>query len=265
LSYADDTLLFLRDTGDLQRMQRHLALYSSASNSKINFHNAFSLSGKNVNSLWLTDLLPLGVDKIWCKQDAEPIIYLGLSLVQSITQRESFFVSFLGNLKTTAELHSRRSLSILGRATVANSLILSKCWYRVRVLPLTKKQLVSIRSVIQSFISGSVFPAISWRIMTAPKKAGGLGILDPELQQCALYLRWLHPLLSSSTPRSIVHDFLAAYFQDCAGTDKLAIGLYFPRARTPVPPGTSINTYSILCRTMDSIPTKVHTYFGLSI
>jgi hypothetical protein len=190
LSYADDTLLFLRDTGDLQRMQHHLALYSSASNAKINFHKvrALSLSGKNVNSLWLTDLLPLGVDKIWCKQDAEPIIYLGLPLVQSITQRESFFVSFLGNLKTTAELHSRRSLSILGRATVANSLILSKCWYHVRVLPLTKKQLASIRSVIQSFISGSVFPPISWRIMTAPKKAGGLGILDPELQQCALYL-----------------------------------------------------------------------------
>jgi hypothetical protein len=55
LSYADDTLIFVKDALDLSRMELHLNNLSLASNAKIDFHKirALSLSGRNVNHYWL--------------------------------------------------------------------------------------------------------------------------------------------------------------------------------------------------------------------
>ncbi|OBZ81155.1 Transposon TX1 uncharacterized protein, partial [Choanephora cucurbitarum] len=119
LSYADDTMVFLRDHQDLLRLRAHLDSYCKASNAKINF--------SKVRALSLSGLTDLDIHKIWNSTDSDPIIYLGYPLIQSLHQRNTFFSSFIGSLKTVVDAHSNRNLSILGRATVANALILSKC------------------------------------------------------------------------------------------------------------------------------------------
>ncbi|CEP08781.1 hypothetical protein, partial, partial [Parasitella parasitica] len=67
LSYADDTLVFLRDTDDLRFLVEHLNAYSEASNAKINFHKtrAISLSGVDITPHWLTALAPFDISQIW--------------------------------------------------------------------------------------------------------------------------------------------------------------------------------------------------------
>ncbi|KAG1245323.1 hypothetical protein G6F68_015105 [Rhizopus microsporus] len=42
-----------------------------------------------------------------------------------------------------------------------------------------------------------MFPKISFSTMCLPRHAGGLEVLDPGVQQGALQLRWLTPLLSN--------------------------------------------------------------------
>jgi hypothetical protein len=123
LSYADDTLLFIKDAQDLSRMEFHLRNYSLASNAKINFHKirAFSLSGRNVNHYWLPLLSSLDIQQIWNQQNIDPIIYLGYPLLQSIPQRNAFCKEFLLKLRNAIEVHSRRGVSLLGRATIVNS------------------------------------------------------------------------------------------------------------------------------------------------
>jgi hypothetical protein len=69
LCYADDTLLFVKDSQDLARMAVHLNNYSLASNAKINFHKirALSLSGNNMDSYWLPLLASFEIHKIWSR------------------------------------------------------------------------------------------------------------------------------------------------------------------------------------------------------
>ncbi|OBZ84480.1 hypothetical protein A0J61_07464, partial [Choanephora cucurbitarum] len=84
----------------------------------------------------------------------------------------------------------------------------------------------------------------------------GLGLLDPELQQSALYYRWLDPLLFPRTGHSLVHEFLRNAFH----SSQSLVGLLFPRTRPNVTPGTSLTTVSLVCRTMDVIPRRQFTY-----
>ncbi|KAI8364393.1 hypothetical protein BD560DRAFT_301724, partial [Blakeslea trispora] len=125
----------------------------------------------------------------------DPIIYLGYSLIQSLHQRDILFSFFNGSLKTVADTHSNRNLFILGRDTVANALILSKCWYVLSVTSIIRTILRSIQSIVSSFVSRGNFLRISWETMTAPRKYGGFGIIDIALQQAILFFRWLHPFL----------------------------------------------------------------------
>ncbi|KAI8091281.1 uncharacterized protein B0P05DRAFT_462859, partial [Gilbertella persicaria] len=80
-----------------------------------------------------------------------------------------FFSSFIGSLKAVADSYASRNLSVLGRATVANMLILSKCWYLLGVTPVTKAILQSIKTVITSFVTHGIFPGLSWKLMITPR------------------------------------------------------------------------------------------------
>jgi hypothetical protein len=47
--------------------------------------------------------------------------------------------------------------------------------------------------------------------MITSKKNGGLGILDPLLQQKALYYRWVDPILFSNREFTLTASFVAAH------------------------------------------------------
>lgn len=87
-------------------------------------------------------------------------------------------------------------LAIRGKALVANSLLLSRMWYCLRILPLTQQFLLSIQSIIMRFLQGKSFPLVSFDICTRPKAEDGLGILHPRHHISALQLRRLLLLLS---------------------------------------------------------------------
>lgn len=191
LSYADDTLLFLHDVHDLEFAAVHLAHYSAAPNAQINFHKtrAISLSGLGISSRWLTALYRFDISHIWTAVDNGAIIYLGYPLVQCIRQQLAFVTSFLRDLKQTMELHAQRSISLYGRATIVNSLVVSKCQYILSVLPIPVEFLNNIHSILTSFVNTSIHPVISWDLMVTAKSQYHLGILDLFAQQKALYYR----------------------------------------------------------------------------
>ncbi|KAI8070214.1 hypothetical protein BDF21DRAFT_322541, partial [Thamnidium elegans] len=53
---------------------------------------------------------------------------------------------------TQCQIYSQRQLSISGRVTLINVLILSKIWYSLRLLTLTKRFLQRLRSLIYQFV-----------------------------------------------------------------------------------------------------------------
>lgn len=110
-------------------------------------------------------------------------------MLQSVQQQRNFIGSFINNLKLSVAPHMTRSLSVVGKATVLNSLILSKCWYLLRVTPFTKQDLRQIAPVAIQLCRSNIFPVIPWSVWTAPKHLGGLGVSDPQAQYHTLFLR----------------------------------------------------------------------------
>ncbi|CEP09945.1 hypothetical protein [Parasitella parasitica] len=179
LCYADDALVFVHDASDLGRLQVHMDRYRAASNAR--FHHSKEA--------------PMNIIHIHLVKEEDPLIYLDFPLVQSRLQRVKFGGSLFTKLKVAVQLHSTRSLSVVGRATVLSSLILSQIWYVLRVAPLTLADFQLLRLTAIQFLRKNIFLVISWRVWTFPRAQGGLAVVNIQLQASALYYRWLHPLL----------------------------------------------------------------------
>ncbi|KAG1049071.1 hypothetical protein G6F43_008584 [Rhizopus delemar] len=188
LAYADDVVCFLNDPHEFNILHEHLNLYAKASNAKVNFNKteAVSLSGSRLcyQRIWRTPLLQQQIHSWHDSSSREPVIYLGFPLHSSIAQRDTYLTSLLSKITTGMQLHSHRSLSVRGRVTILNSLILSKLWHVLRILSVSKLFFKKLKSQI----------------------SGWIGVLNPHIQQSALQLRWLLPLLHDR-PCSPTSDF----------------------------------------------------------
>jgi hypothetical protein len=215
-SYADDTLLFLNNAHDFSIAQSHLEKYSLASNAKINYHKvkAISLSGYNLNDYWLPLLTPDGIPSIHSRDDPQSIIYLVFTMILSRQQCVHFFLDFNQKLNASILLHSSRTISLLGKASIANSLVLSKCWYVFRVTLISTAEFQKIQSIISHFINIKVFPKLNWQTTSAPKKLGRLGAFDPSVQQQTLVFCWLDSILFNRACSSTIHCYIKAHLQN---------------------------------------------------
>jgi hypothetical protein len=125
LAYADDICTILHNH---HRLQYYLELYSSASNAKFNQQKteAFSLSGRPDRD-WKDLLQHHRITLYHTHNSSEPFRYLGYYMYYTIKQDQ-----MIAQVKEQVRLYSSRQLSIRGRATVINTLIMSKIWYRLQ-------------------------------------------------------------------------------------------------------------------------------------
>ncbi|KAG2208410.1 hypothetical protein INT45_006540 [Circinella minor] len=81
LSYADDTLVFLNNSHDLQLCLQHLDTYAAASNTKINFEktHAIFLSG-NSSATWIQELAAHDIHSWHNHNSTSALVYLGYPL-----------------------------------------------------------------------------------------------------------------------------------------------------------------------------------------
>ncbi|KAI9278295.1 hypothetical protein BDA99DRAFT_428771, partial [Phascolomyces articulosus] len=98
-----------------------------------------------------------------------------------------------------AQLLSTRSLSIQGCGLIPNSLLLSKVWHCIRILPITKTYLRQLRSIIYKFVTQKAYPPVSFATCTRSRKEGGHAVLDTLVQHPALQLRWVLPILEATS------------------------------------------------------------------
>ncbi|KAG1037764.1 hypothetical protein G6F43_012795 [Rhizopus delemar] len=272
LAYADDVICLLNAPSDLDRLIQHYTVYSQASNASLNYSKTqvLSLSGSSsiYSTTWRSPLQSYGINTWHDRTAPDPITYLGFPLSLSITQRDSFLDKLHINIATACKLHSQRSLSVRGRATIVNSLILSKLWYVLRVIWVPVAFLDKIKSTVSRFLTVGIFPRLSFATMCLPRVLGGLGVLDPAVQQRALQMRWLVPLLQPSHPpsdavralrKSIVLPWLAhyVYFHSVADVTSDTLWDYrlpflFPDLRRPVLRAS--RALSLLFAAVDTLP-----------
>ncbi|KAI8346884.1 hypothetical protein EDC96DRAFT_578247 [Choanephora cucurbitarum] len=93
-----------------------------------------------------------------------------------------------------------RSLSVRSLSLVANSVILSRLWHLMRVVPLPSTWLTDITRIVRNFVM-PFWPKPSWSAACRSKRMGGLGIADPLYQSLALQAVYVQKLLLTALTR----------------------------------------------------------------
>jgi hypothetical protein len=132
LAYADDLLVFANNKQELQRIQDHISSYSRASNSRVNYHKSVTFPLSGCHSLIPEDLYRL-ISRLNFKwfDSASPSYTkcLGFPLWFTRAQRDLFCNETLLKLQESIERHQHRTISVYGRAHMANTLFLSRFWH----------------------------------------------------------------------------------------------------------------------------------------
>ncbi|SAM07716.1 hypothetical protein [Absidia glauca] len=170
-AYADDILVLCNSPRDFDAFFTLYQLYARAFNAKLNPGKllAFMLAGQQPLSTIKRHLGRYQVNKWYSEADPLPLSYLGYPLLYSRNQGHSLLSKLVVSISRSTQLHNQRQLSILGRATVTNTLILSKLWHILRLVPIPLRFLAQIRSIIIRFTSRHTFPAIGYAKLLKPK------------------------------------------------------------------------------------------------
>ncbi|KAG0755182.1 hypothetical protein G6F24_012005 [Rhizopus arrhizus] len=234
MAYADDLAVFPVDSGELHVLLDILALYSRASNARLNRHKtlAISLSGQS-HQPWQSALSSHGITH--------------------------FLDNLLLKLQQRAQMLTQRNLSILGRSLVTNTLLLGLLWHAIRVLAVPQSYLGKIRSTIIQFLAPKNFPAVSFQACQRSCKEGGLAILNPGIQHAALQLRWLQPLLLPSSDPTYYDTFVSDILRHCLRLFSVSpshiLSLLLPNMRSNTI--KSFGCFSSFFRTMDKLDYKI--------
>jgi hypothetical protein len=253
-AYADDILVLCDSPGDSDAFLNLYQLYARASNAKLNPGKsiAFMLTGKQPPLTIKRHLGRCRINKWYSEADPLPLSYLGYPLLYSRNQGHSLLSNLVVSLSRSIHLHSQRQLSILGRATVMNTLILSKLWHILRLFPIPLRFMTQIRSIVIRFTSRHTFPAIGYAKLLKPKHEGGLGLLDPSLQQRALQLRFLRHLLQPPSSMSPLMQPVVAFLVKHTQQRSHVVPLFFPATRRSL--GKIGSLCHLLFHSLDSLP-----------
>ncbi|KAJ8654801.1 hypothetical protein O0I10_009522 [Lichtheimia ornata] len=234
--------------------------YCLASNAKLNCQktSVVSLTGR-VPDDWRQAFDSHGL-RLWHDHTCtEAVTYLGFPLNSTQAQLNNFLQARLAKLKAHINVLQSRSLSIRGKSLVVNSLILSRMWYCLRILPLTQHFINSLQSAVIQYLQGKTLPKVSFMTCCRPKKEGGLGVLHPMHHLNALQLRWIHPLLSND-PEERQNSLADPYLRLCilafCSTLAPTIPILFPERRDSTL--LSFGHFKSLFQACDNIKLKVN-------
>jgi hypothetical protein len=242
LSYADDLEVFLSGPGEWSVLLSLLDTYGRASNAKVNLKKTVLVSLSGVaHSSWIDIAADAGVE--WHDLSSTGAVrYLGYPLYHNNAQLLDYLDAITVKVQRHAQLLKQRHLSVRGAGLVANSLLMSKVWHILRVVPVPQSWLHGIKKVVREYLV-SFRPAVSWSTLCLRRKFGGVGLVDIEDQSSALHLIYLQRLLRPLSDRDFVSPWLVYFFQVYSGHKSILPWFMFPD--------------KFKCR-MATIPTMVH-------
>ncbi|OAD75661.1 hypothetical protein PHYBLDRAFT_143907 [Phycomyces blakesleeanus NRRL 1555(-)] len=183
---------------------------------------AFSLSGSPLPD-WNTFLCAYDVTDWHDRTSPTSLQYLGFPLFSSITQQDSYGTTLLSKIETFCSIHGSRSLSFF-------------C------------------SIVRGFFHVNSFPPIAFDTLCLPRLQGGLGILDPGIQQCALQLCWLKPLIRNPL---LPHGLVPQWFSTLLCSDVPTVDPLLPLLFSDCHPRnhrTLDSPLHLVLKAMDTLP-----------
>ena len=186
--YANDMWIALK-----HRKECYLALFN-----KLDRFAAFSGLRVNYNK---TEILRIGslrdsnasyyVDKPLHWSDG-PIRILGIQVTSNVLEMTKLnYQGLIEKIQNICCIWSKRSLTLLGRILIVNTLLIPTLVYRLQVLPSPSKDiLLKFKKIIQNFLWEGKRPKIAYSRLIRSYENGGLNLQDIELKDTAMKVKW---------------------------------------------------------------------------
>lgn len=191
----------------------HFNTYRQASNGTLNINKSqvITLSGDQIDDNWHRLFHDQAITEIFDRTSPLSLTYLGFPMIQSKVQSKEVENHLLQTIDQSLQPHASRGLTYRGRATVANTLVLSQIWHSLRLFHPSATFFDRLDSKISNFISANrKLGRFSIDHMKRPITEGGLGVIDPRAQHQALQLRWATPMLTTNcqSPTTVAVSWL---------------------------------------------------------
>jgi hypothetical protein len=193
-AFADDVVLGLGSSQDVDLALECLDAYASASNAKLNVDKCQTLvlgGGGDVGLPVIGQLL---------EPDAV-LTHLGIPFhAKCFPLSIPWFEKLLTSLSFVISNWQKRHISMIGRIHVLNSRLLSKLWYLSYFVSWPPWFLKRLKQLVTTFLWDGKRPQVAYATLCGAKEDGGLGLIDPGSQAMALKGWWLQRMSQPNQP-----------------------------------------------------------------
>lgn len=219
--FADDSTCFLKDTASLSPLLDLLQDFSEWSGLKINRSKSMIILPHNklIHPRILEGIPVITRAKI-----------LGIWFLQDNTELEQYLWNFkpqLNKIKSICDSWNMRNVSIKGKVTIVNSLLISLLQYQCSSIFTPAKVYKEYKNIITNFIWNGKKPKISYQTLILPTKQGGLNLMDLTTRVKVSTLQWIRRLVKNDESNA------AASLRQLLGTQDLKTFLSYKRLTIP--------------------------------
>lgn len=188
--YADDTCIFVSTRESIPQVFKTINLYESASGAKLNIQKTKGFKA----GLWKD----MDINEGGIHWSADGFKLLGVE-VGSNRNRTNQIIEIVEKIKTKCKFWSNLNLTIWGRATIANTFILSKLWYLLQIQDIELFHMKKIKNIIHSFLcKESKINMIKYSILTEKQEFGGVSLQDVLTKQKSFKIQWVNKFVNGA-------------------------------------------------------------------
>lgn len=192
--FADDSTYFLHHLDSLDRLLDFLDTFSNWSGLKLNRSKSSILPARS------STLLGAKYRSIPVVTEAK-ILGLWFSTDDSTQNRFQLnFKPLLQRIKSTCDSWAFRDLSLKGKVTVANSLLVSRLQYPTAVTFTPPQVFTDHRRIVTDFVWNGRKPKVAYKTLILPVAKGGLGLMDLQTRANVSAIQWVRRILLNRAP-----------------------------------------------------------------
>lgn len=203
--FADDSTCVLRSLASLPPLLDFLKRFASWSGLTIN---------KSKSMILLPNMALSGVRGLHGIPVVDRIKILGIWFTRGCSMDDHYQFNFkpqLGKIKSICDSWNARNLSIKGKVTLVNSLMISLLQYQCSSISTTLQEFREYRNLVTDFIWNGKKSKVAYSTLILPVAQGGLNVMDLPTRVQVSTLQWVRRMIKR--PKSNAAIFLKQMLQ----------------------------------------------------
>jgi hypothetical protein len=186
--YADDTVAIVTNEKEAERVMKHIKKFCQATAAKINIQKSSVMLTGRWNK---RNYVPKAFENVERIDVHKGERYLGLRVGHKL-DRTAEWNRIINGIRWSLKKWGHEKLSLMAKATIVNSLALSKLWFIASIIPIPNEVNNTVTELVRNFTKGknrrNILPIAT---LMRPKSLGGIGIHSPQVKSMGLLTKWI--------------------------------------------------------------------------